>query len=269
MKECSKCGKTKQNEDFSFRGDGSKNLRSYCKECRRNENYIVEQKYFPKTKICRICGEEKDIDLFPLRKDSLDGRRGECKKCRAEKDKKYRSKNLEKILSVKKKYYEENKEDILYKCKIYRNKRENKDRRNALRKEQYNNDEKTKLKRNMRSIISRKVRTKENSTFESLGYSIDDLINSLHERFENKDKFKECLLSSDYHIDHIIPDNLYNYESTEDEDFKKCWSYRNLRLIRAENNLSKNTEIDFNLIDYYGIEDLLPEGIYEDNKRGK
>ena len=32
-----------------------------------------------------------------------------------------------------------------------------------------------------------------------------------------------------WEIDHIIPLNLFNYESEQDEQFKICWSLANLR----------------------------------------
>jgi hypothetical protein len=42
-----------------------------------------------------------------------------------------------------------------------------------------------------------------------------------------------------WHIDHIKPNRLFNYESQEDEDFKKCWALSNLQPLFAADNLSK------------------------------
>jgi hypothetical protein len=42
-----------------------------------------------------------------------------------------------------------------------------------------------------------------------------------------------------WHIDHENPVSLFRYETTEDEDFKKCWHYTNLRPLWAEENMRK------------------------------
>ena len=42
---------------------------------------------------------------------------------------------------------------------------------------------------------------------------------------------------------------------------KKCWNWRNLRYLPAEENSSKGDALDIGLIKSYGIEDLLPEGV--------
>ena len=44
---------------------------------------------------------------------------------------------------------------------------------------------------------------------------------------------------SEWHIDHIIADCLFNYSSFKDEEFKKSWSLDNLRPLWAKDNLSK------------------------------
>ena len=43
---------------------------------------------------------------------------------------------------------------------------------------------------------------------------------------------------------------------------KKCWNYRNLRIITISENSKKRDKIDFGLIKQYNIEDLLPKTIF-------
>ena len=42
-----------------------------------------------------------------------------------------------------------------------------------------------------------------------------------------------------FHIDHKNPKVMFSYTKPEDEDFKKCWALENLRLITAQEKLSK------------------------------
>jgi hypothetical protein len=65
---------------------------------------------------------------------------------------------------------------------------------------------------------------------------------------------------SDWHIDHIIPQSNFNYISNNDDEFKKCWNLRNLRIIDAKTNMKKFEQIDMILVKKYNIIDLLPKG---------
>jgi len=68
---------------------------------------------------------------------------------------------------------------------------------------------------------------------------------------------------SKLHIDHIIPITAYSFSSYEDEDFKKCWNLRNLRLLELSKNISKSNDFDISLVEEYNIFDLLPESFKE------
>ena len=61
------------------------------------------------------------------------------------------------------------------------------------------------------------------------------------------------------HKDHIIPQSLFDH--TNEEEVKKCWNWRNLRYLPAEENMSKGDTLDMDLVKSYGIEDLLLEGV--------
>lgn len=37
---------------------------------------------------------------------------------------------------------------------------------------------------------------------------------------------------------------VHNFETTEDDDFKRCWALSNLQLLPAFDNLSKGSKID-------------------------
>lgn len=78
-----------------------------------------------------------------------------------------------------------------------------------------------------------------------VGYTVDDLIKRLKKTLPKGvtwDIFMEN--RRDYHIDHIIPQSAFNYETTGDMDFKRCWALSNLQILPASENISKMTKID-------------------------
>ena len=44
----------------------------------------------------------------------------------------------------------------------------------------------------------------------------------------------------DWHVDHVIPLSFFKYDSTDDVEFKFCWSLENLQPLWAEDNISKS-----------------------------
>lgn len=90
---------------------------------------------------------------------------------------------------------------------------------------------------------------KYRSTFETLSYTLDELINHLEKQFTplmTWDNYGE------WHVDHIIPMTKFKFSSTEDREFKLCWSLENLRPLWGttreiegiiyEGNLNKGTK---------------------------
>ena len=45
-----------------------------------------------------------------------------------------------------------------------------------------------------------------------------------------------------WHIDHIKPQSLFNFESFEDDEFKECWALDNLQPLSAEENRKKSNK---------------------------
>ena len=105
----------------------------------------------------------------------------------------------------------------------------------------WNSKEQIKIKHNIRTLLNQKLKrrglTKKNKTFNTLGYSPDDLIYHLEKQFKDGMSWDNY---GEWHIDHIKPDSWFNYKSTDDEEFKKSWALSNLQPLWARDNLSKN-----------------------------
>jgi hypothetical protein len=82
---------------------------------------------------------------------------------------------------------------------------------------------------------------KHGRAWESLvGYTLKTLIQHLEKRFTEGMSLSN---HGKWHIDHIIPKTSFNYESTEDPDFKKCWALSNLQPLWASDNIKKSNKI--------------------------
>ena len=229
-------------------------------------------------KICSKCKEELDYSKFGRLKKSPDGYRQKCKKCRKEDDllytestKEWRKRNKDKKAVSDKKYYENNKEQILEYAKEWRSENKelnskfmsdwaenNKDHvRNYKReweKEKRNKNPSYKI-HNRFSCLMRNhmvkylVDGKSGSSWVNfVDYDADDLISHLGIN----------LMKKGYEIDHIIPVSLYDFKEMGDEEFRKCWDINNLRVITKEKNLLKSDKLDMDLIIEHNIEHLLP-----------
>ena len=47
-----------------------------------------------------------------------------------------------------------------------------------------------------------------------------------------------------WHIDHIIPISLWQFEKPEDREFKQCWALANLQPLWAGDNLRKYNRVE-------------------------
>lgn len=106
------------------------------------------------------------------------------------------------------------------------------------------NDSSFKLKCNTRTALwtclkERNV-AKYRSTFELLEYSLEELIIHLEKKFTEGMSWENY---GEWHVDHKIPMSKFNFTTTEDIEFKLCWSLDNLQPLWELENLSKGNRI--------------------------
>jgi hypothetical protein len=143
---------------------------------------------------------------------------------RREKDKLWYQKNREHKLNYAYRYRREHLEHRRYYEQKYR--------------------EEHRLNNNMYWAIRKTLKNKKNNkSWENLvGYTVNDLKNHLEQTLPEGYTWQDYL-DGKLHIDHILPQKLFVYNSPEDEDFKLCWSLDNLQLLPAEENISKKDSI--------------------------
>ena len=219
------------------------------------------------TKICTKCGLEKELNNFRKTYNKKYDKyyiRNYCIECQKEYSKnnskkyyhskegkkkrdEYLLKNREQILEKSRIrtsiYRQTHKEKIKEKNKIYRE--QNKEKINQYFKDRYKNDHIYKFKNTIRNSIRmsfrRKGKLQPSITKEILGCDFDYLIKYLIQTYENNynEKWNWKYLK-DVDIDHIIPLAIAN---TEDEIKKLCY-YKNLQLLKTEDNLKKGSRLN-------------------------
>lgn len=112
------------------------------------------------------------------------------------------------------------------------------------RSEYFDND----IKRTIRDRVSRRMRHALNNrslskkwqhVFDMLGYTVEDLKKHLESRFQSGMSWEN---RGEWHIDHVVPDSWFTYNSIDDEGFKKSWSLENLQPLWASDNCRKGAK---------------------------
>jgi hypothetical protein len=95
----------------------------------------------------------------------------------------------------------------------------------------------------MRSAIRRaftvkKLRSdKDARSWESLvGYTAQELIAHLEKQFKGRMSWKNF---GKWHVDHIVPVSLFQFQSVDDPEFRACWALSNLRPMWGDENRAK------------------------------
>jgi len=114
------------------------------------------------------------------------------------------------------------------------------------------------------SGINKSIKDKNSRRWEDLvGYTLQELKARLESQFKDNINWDNY---GKWHVDHIIAKYYFNFNSSKDGEFKKCWALDNLRPLWGKENISKSNKIDWDSI--YKIpnwSELIPERLY--NKR--
>jgi len=144
-----------------------------------------------------------------------------------------------------KKWYEENRENRLAQIRQY-----HKDNREITyrafkkyfinyQRERRRTDPKFNLDQNVLRAVRKALKIskkfKEQIWIAKLGYKMATLKNHLKARVPDGYTWTDYI-NGKLELDHVIPRYLFNYESIDDPEFKKCWALKNLRLLPSNKN---------------------------------
>lgn len=156
--------------------------------------------------------------------------------------KEYRKTHAEYI----KKYCETHKEQLKMYTKHYRQTRRNYFRKymNRYIKSRLKNDIKFRLNYNISRSISDSIKRGKNGYhWESLvGYTLQDLMKHLEKQFAPQMNWDNY--GSYWHLDHIVPISVFNFDNYNHIDFKRCWALQNLQPLEKIENMKKHNKIN-------------------------
>jgi adenylate kinase family enzyme len=92
-----------------------------------------------------------------------------------------------------------------------------------------------------KKLIKYTVEQQDALILEELGYSVSQLKKHIESNFEpgmTWDNYGE------WHIDHVVPDSWFTYDSANAEEFQKSWSLSNLSPMWAWQNIDKSNKYE-------------------------
>lgn len=211
-------------------------LRLYNEELMGSPS-ISERMGIHKTIIIRTL-KENGVEFGPSGRRNIGGK--------AVADKKYAEKNKEKLSEYYKEWAKANKIDLKIKQAKWRE--ENKEHVNKYKRDYERNrrreDPKYRLGVRTRTALYTCLKeanvAKYRSTFVLLGYTLEELMVHLEKQFTDGMTWDNY---GEWHVDHKIPMTSFNFETTEDREFKLCWCLDNLQPLWGPENLSKGTKL--------------------------
>ncbi len=279
-KNCIGCGKEfevkSNNHIYCSQSCNQKKYYERKKDQRKEYNRKYKKNNKKKIKEYREKNKEKDKEYFKkyrednkehLKKNSKKYRKDNKEKLResdSKRKKKYRRENYEKVRKKEKERYERDKEKIKERGRLHYRKDKEKAKKN-VRIYQKNNKEKVRetkkrhhikkmetdiiynlnfnISRCMSSSLRHRGLSKNGNHWEKL------VINTKEEIMKHLEKnFLPGMTWKNYgrggwHVDHIIPREFFKFISTDDVEFKYCWSIENLQPLWEKDNNKKSDKI--------------------------
>jgi hypothetical protein len=201
-----------------------------------------------KEKTCRVCGITKTIDMFYRGSINInkDGYKNECKACKCEDSRRRRIANPEYHREYIKKWYQLNREKVRKNSiEWISNNKERYRECNRQRNIEYRKNIKIKLNNRWSCAIRKSLKTGAKSRIHwelLVGYTASELKIHIEKQFTPEMSWQNH--GTYWHIDHKVPVSAFNFTSSDDIDFKRCWSLKNLQPLKATDNISKHDRLD-------------------------
>lgn len=257
-KICTKCNIEKRLDSFYKSEKGFGSVRAKCKACMgayseiyRNEHVkeisASKKAYYaahfkprkkqekPGYKTCTICGVEKPFNKFSKSKGGRFGLRPSCKICNRICSKIYHTTHKKEDRTYRKAHKKER--------KAYG--KANKLKFNVLKKQRRKADLSFNLNNNISGAIRKSLKGNKNGRHweDIVGFTLKQLKRHLEKLFTEGMTWKR-FLNGEIHIDHKTPVRVFNFTKPEHEDFKRCWSLKNLQPLWAKDNITKSNKIE-------------------------
>ena len=188
-----------------------------------------------RTKICTNCKEElpATLEFFTKHNRRRDGLRSWCRDYANKYHKRYREANKGKIIEYNRGYREINKGKIKEYNKNYTKERRREDPQYRF---------KCAFSNLIRRALKKQGSSKKGYHWERIiGYTTKNLMEHLEQQFIEGMTWDNY---GKWHVDHIIPQSVFNFNSFEDKEFQECWALGNLQPLWSQDNLIKSNKIN-------------------------
>lgn len=229
---CTGCGKNKNIEDFYKDSSKKTGLHTRCKSCflksiasyRKTKRYLEVRRKYGKTKIA-IEYRKKYTKTNKLK----EYRRAYSKTDEYRERRRQYYSSSDKVRNYNREYKKSEKNKIW--------------RREYSRKRRL--DPRFRLDTNVGIAICEALcgEKRWRRWCSLVGYTLEDLVAHLEKQFDTNMSWDNY--GSYWHVDHIRPKSLFLYTSSEDEEFKKCWSLDNLQPMEKMENIRKSNKYPY------------------------
>lgn len=252
QKQCSKCKQWQDESEFCGKINSKDGLNNICRACqriydmarseqrrkaysqKREQERKQNERYNEKGQLLQQCSRCKTYKVlnsenFSHDKCNKNGYLGVCRSCVRERNRNY-------ILSLSDEERERLRVRKLEYMREYR--KANRDEINKKKRKENLTTQQV-LGHTISSAIynALKGRKSERHWEDLVNYSIEELKQHLESQFTPEMTWNN--MGEYWEIDHIIPQNLFHYESEQDKQFKICWSLKNLRPLEKVKNKSR------------------------------
>lgn len=241
-KVCSKCKTEKDINDFYVRKASFDGLTPRCKNC-----ISYYRKEFYKKHLDEIKEKSKEWNrkyiAVKLKNNKI------WKEKNPEKYKQsinnWRLKNSERVKAVNKIWYKKNSDKAKENSKNWIAKNIDKARLNRRRaSSKIRSTPKGKINNCIAAAINRQLNGSKcgRKWLSLVDFSLQELMSHLEKQFKPGMSWEN---QGQWHIDHKIPLSVFNFETPEHIDFKRCWALRNLQPLWRKENQSKKDKLDY------------------------
>lgn len=219
-KKCKSCLVEKEITDFYIAKKGKYGRSSRCKSCMKAESNKPKQIDMARKRRDKYYQKNKEIQKERAKELYIKNREKISKRAKL-----WKEKNKERFCEVKEKYMKNNKDKI------------NEYHRNYQKK--LRNNPHYRIKKNMSYAIWRGLNGgKFGKHWENLiPYNVKDLISHIESKF-TKGMTWDNYGKNGWHIDHIIPQSYFKYDSYDHPDFRACWALSNLQPLWATTKIA-------------------------------